>query len=708
MEDMHMKKTRFVIATTVLSLTLTLISCQTKSNKVKVNFDWNIETTEENPAELTVKKGEAYGELPSPEFTLKGYDFGGWNTRSDAKGETITAETLVPEDAVDHMLYGNWIGRQYVVSFDLNGGNINGATMLAPRTVTYGKLYGAMVIPNNPEKKLSTFLGWYLNPEGTGAPITYNTIVKTDSDHTLYAVYKDTRVNYTFESDDELEDFIDPYNALDLQIEDHKLVISNHSEDPRAHLVLNTPLRAGSYVEFDVEFSGEASVEDRVKTSFYLYGGDENGKKIEAGQMGDPHDQEHTRKEIRDWYYGQGANNLQAWELEKWNNGHILYAMNILEDCSTVVMMLEFGRVAVLDEEGQETGAYVEDKTLWENNKWVINSIHLHPADYDYVKFDYNFDEENDIKSFVNSSNLECSINDEALKVMKGAGDAESYFELETQYLPGGSKVEYEVQFVGELQYSTVGNVGINTYGLYPNGMRLDRKANGQAAVETDPLHVRNWYWGGYCINNNSWDPATLVAGEFVKFTTYVYEDCYGIQLKFSFGSGEGYFLIKSVRIVESGDILSRYNFANPNQLLDFNSSSNLSYTLDEDDVGCFLKVENENIKSEGDLILNTLLNEGQKVYIELKLDTNEETFESPYTFIVHHAKYAGKRMKFGQPEKEEPIIVNGTNKWDGGWDGSYVELEFEITADCYGLVFQIVFGANPDAFYRIRSIDIE
>lgn len=704
-----MRKLKYFLATIAASVCLTLTSCEKKNaNQVKVSFSWNIETSEQNPADKVAKRGDKYGELPSPSFTIKGYDFNGWNTRSDLKGEVITSESVIAEDAQDHTLYGNWKGKQYLVSFNLNGGSINGVTELAPRTVTYGKMYGAMVIPNNPQKKLSTFLGWYLNPQGTGEAITFSTIVKTDSNHTLYAVYKDTRVDFTFESNDELEDFIDPYNALDLKIEEHKLVISNHSEDPRAHLILNTPLKAGSYVDFDVEFSGEASVENEVKTSFYLYGGDENGSKIEAGQMGDPHDQVHTRKEIRDWYYGQGANNLQPWEAEKWNNGHIYLAMNILEDCSTLVMMLEFGRKAVVDEEGNPTGAYVSDKTLWANNKWVINSIHLHPADYDYLKSDYDFTDEDDVESFTNPVNVERAIENNVLKITKGDQNVDSYLEFETQHLPGGSKVEFEVQFVGELNRSTVGDVGINTYGLYPNGMRLDRKADGNAAVESDPIHVRNWYWGGYCINNNSWDPASLVAGEFVKFTTYVYEDCYGILMKFTFGSGEGYFEIKSVRVVEVGEILSRYNFANSSQLLDFSSTSNLTYTLEEDNVGNYLKVKNANINSEGDLVLNTILKAGQKVYIEIELDTNEESFTKPYTFIVHHAQYSGKRMKFGNPAQEQNIVVKGTNKWDGAWDGSNFIVDAELTADCYGVVFQMVFGANADAFYKIRSIDIE
>ena len=155
------------------------------------------------------------------------------------------------------------------------------------------------------------------------------------------------------------------------------------------HLVLNSPLKAGSVVNFDLQFVGNASAEDEVKVAFYAYGGDENGNKIERGQMGDPTTAKVTRKQIRDWYYGQGANNLTAYDMTEWNDGHILLSMNILEDCSTVVMMMEFGRKAVKDDQGQPTGAFVEDKSLWENNKWVINSIHLNIADYDLVKPEY-------------------------------------------------------------------------------------------------------------------------------------------------------------------------------------------------------------------------------------------------------------------------------------------------------------------------------
>ena len=683
-------------------------ACQTTpvDTRVTVSFDWNVQTTQENPESIKVNPGEAYGQLPNPDFTLEGYDFNGWNTRGDAKGEFITEDSIVSEDAQDHTLYGNWKGRQYTVTYNLNGGNINGATELAPKTVTYGNMYGAMVIPNNPEKKNSTFLGWFLTPEPSGTPVTYSTIVRTAHDHTLYALFKDTRLVYEFNSEEELEDFEDLRYSLELEISDGDLVISNHSDDPRAYLALKTPLKAGSVVDFDVEFVGEADASERVKAAFYLYGGDADGRIISAGQMGNPHSAD-TRDEIKQWYWGQGANNVERWELPEWNNGHMHQSMNILENCTSVVMMMEFGRQTVLDDEGHETDDYTFDKTLWENNQWVIHSIYLHPADLDLVKPEYNFDEEDDILSFVDAHNLDYYIEDEQLKVAKGTEGGDSYFEFETQYLPKGSKVEYEVQFVGNQKYSEVQEVGINTHGLYPNGMVLNRKVDGTAIdPDVDSEHIVKWFWGGYCINNNSWDPATLVAGEFTKFTTYIYEDCFGIKMSFKFGTSDGYFLINSIRVVQAGDILTRYNFANENQLLDISSYDGTPYALDEDDYGCFLKVT-RGPSGEGNISLNTLLTAGQKVYIDIELSTSDESFSgNTYTFIVHQATYAGKRLKVNG--EEHTIGVMGTNSWDGHWDGSLCTVEVTVDTDCYGLVFQHVFGQDANAFFLIRNIDIE
>lgn len=686
------------------------------SKRIKVSFDWNIATDQPAPKEIKVRTGKTYGKLPEPDFTLKGYDFNGWNTRSDAKGEAVTAETIVVSETNEKILYGDWQGRQYTVTFDLNGGNINGATQLAPRTVTFGKMYGAMVIPNNPEKKLSTFRGWYLNPEGTGESITYGTLVKTDHDHTLYAVYKDTRINYEFTSNAELEDFYDNYNSLEYHIEDNKLVVTNPSEDPRGHLVLNSPLRAGSVVDFDLEFVGTVNAEEQVRAAFYTYGGDQDGRKIERGQMGDPTTATVTRKQIRDWYYGQGANNLTSWDVTEWNNGHILLSMNILEDCQSVVMMMEFGRKAVLDEHGDPTGAFEEDKSLWENNKWVFNSIHLHIADYDLLKSEYHFDDAEDIQSFVNPKNLNVEIVDEKLKVSKGTEEGPSSVELETQYLPKGSKVEYEVRFVGDLP--TVNNqadvdagltVGMYTHGLYPNGyVMTSRDLNNPAPIESE--YDKNWFWGGYCINNNIWDPVML-SDEFTRFTTFINEDCFGVNLEFKFGTSDGYFEIDNVRVVQSADIYSRYNFSNEAQLLDFGSPDGLTYELGEDNIGCYVEVK-KGSKGEGNFALKTPLAPGQKVFIDIEVKTqNPELHNNSnyFTVIPHEAKYhTGRRVSEDAIIDLDPPVL-GTQSWDGGWDAQLTTIECTIVNQCFGVSLQLVFGGSDlNSSFLIRSIDIQ
>ena len=105
-----MKKFRYVLATAITALSMSIVACKSSesSNQVKVSFSWNIETTEQNPTDRSINRGEKYGELPSPDFVIKGYDFNGWNTRSDLKGEAVTSESVVSEDAKDHTLYGNW------------------------------------------------------------------------------------------------------------------------------------------------------------------------------------------------------------------------------------------------------------------------------------------------------------------------------------------------------------------------------------------------------------------------------------------------------------------------------------------------------------------------------------------------------------------------------------------------------------------------
>ena len=184
-------KKLFVGIITILFSFVLAVGCngpKTQEETVTVGFDLNFRTVMDDPDNIEVTPGEAYGTLPTIEVENEGYTFVGWNTKANGKGDTITADSIVAEDAEDHTLYAIWQGKTYTVSYELNGGTINGATSLPTQTVTFGSMYGAMVIPSDPEKPLSEFLGWYLNADGTGAPVSYSSDVRTAKDHTLYAI----------------------------------------------------------------------------------------------------------------------------------------------------------------------------------------------------------------------------------------------------------------------------------------------------------------------------------------------------------------------------------------------------------------------------------------------------------------------------------------------------------------------------------------
>ena len=165
------------------------------NQKVTVSFDYNCETTVANPQSIEVSVGKPYGTLPSVTVKKEGCVFAGWNTRADGKGKTVTANTNVSYTAGNHTLYALWQGDTFTVSFDLGGGNINGATSVSPKSVTYGEIYGMFAIPSNPQKYMAKFDGWFTNPEGNGTPVTINSLVRESGNHTLYAVFRDIRFN---------------------------------------------------------------------------------------------------------------------------------------------------------------------------------------------------------------------------------------------------------------------------------------------------------------------------------------------------------------------------------------------------------------------------------------------------------------------------------------------------------------------------------
>ena len=117
-----------------------------------------------------------YGALETPGRT--GYTFGGWNTREDGQGQTVTSATAytVPGDST---LYAQWSPETHKLHFDSQGGS-----EAADQSVTYDAPVGALTTP---ARTGYDFGGWFTEAGGKGTQYTASTVYHSTADTTLYA-----------------------------------------------------------------------------------------------------------------------------------------------------------------------------------------------------------------------------------------------------------------------------------------------------------------------------------------------------------------------------------------------------------------------------------------------------------------------------------------------------------------------------------------
>ncbi len=332
----------------LLSLMLTLFSGCRGSSKIEIVFDMNWKEAVSAPASIEVKVGEPYGQLPEITEVREGYTFGGWYLNSDCDGEEVTAETVVTS-SVSHVLYAKWIGNKITVSFDLQGGTINGVSNVEDAVVTVGNVYSMMAIPEDPEKESSSFLGWYYDPEGTEGPVRTSTKVEKTEDHTLYAVWQEYQLFYDFENGKGLEVFaaagniqygIAQYNGSD------QLNISNSGTDKADGTALQMwiPLKTGTRVTMDLTFAGELPSED-ARMYMFCYGLNASGTAITDGVLDITESETH-----RKWYHGNGYRAMQkdgVWyygDEGNWHEGNTCkFEMIVMEDCAGLYLMFSLG-----------------------------------------------------------------------------------------------------------------------------------------------------------------------------------------------------------------------------------------------------------------------------------------------------------------------------------------------------------------------------
>lgn len=141
-----------------------------------------------SPTSKNVTYDETYGILARP--SRSGYTFQGWYT-SRSGGSQVTSTTKVTSTG-NHTIYAHWQVNSYQVTFNGNGGTPS----YSNKTVTYDSSYG-----NLPTASYTghDFLGWYTSING-GSQVTSSTIVKTASNHTLYARWNAKSYTVTFQA----------------------------------------------------------------------------------------------------------------------------------------------------------------------------------------------------------------------------------------------------------------------------------------------------------------------------------------------------------------------------------------------------------------------------------------------------------------------------------------------------------------------------
>ncbi|MBQ7671764.1 MAG: InlB B-repeat-containing protein [Paludibacteraceae bacterium] len=144
--------------------------------KSETNTGW---TTVEANAKFTTYRYCKFTAIPDD-----GYRFVGWYSPADASSASSTEDSYQPANAsnqsMSYTYYAKFMANTYTVKFNLN---YNGAPDPSSKTVTFDAAYGDLPTPT---RTGYTFVGWYTASSG-GTQVTSSTIVKTASNHSIYA-----------------------------------------------------------------------------------------------------------------------------------------------------------------------------------------------------------------------------------------------------------------------------------------------------------------------------------------------------------------------------------------------------------------------------------------------------------------------------------------------------------------------------------------
>ncbi len=176
-----------ITSSTIINSTVTYYAHWT--DRVTVTFDGNGGTPSES--EKYILPGDQIGALPTATYGNKRFD--GWFT-DPSGGTQITPSTTINSTVT---FYAHWTRMEAEVTFNANGGTLDGINEEDTIIVNIGSSIGSANLPT-PTRQYKTFAGWYTDPNPNSGTLIDGTEQITQ-DVTYYAHWTPLMVTVNFD-----------------------------------------------------------------------------------------------------------------------------------------------------------------------------------------------------------------------------------------------------------------------------------------------------------------------------------------------------------------------------------------------------------------------------------------------------------------------------------------------------------------------------
>ena len=588
------------------------------------------------------------------------------------------------------------------ITFDLNGGMVEGKAAVADKKVTYGSAYGELPVP---VKENATFKGWNTKANGTGETITSEMISYMKGNVVLYAIYEDKVWDFT--TNDQINAFSKP-ETVTYSIVDNYLKVEGQSGETNT-LVFNSKLKANSMVEIDVEYvSNNTAYASGNQVTFLAYtanaSGDADGKTTAV--MGNAK-----------WDGG--------WDCKK-----TTVAAEVTQDCYGIKMQFVYGA---------DPSAYFK-----------ITGIRI--LEYPLI---YDFSDNTQLDVLSNPANTTYSIVDDYLKVVGTHGSESTLFFKSN--LKTGAKVEIDVEYVCSNPAYSAGQVTFLAYTANAQG-----SADG---VTTTVMGNAKWDGGWDCkkttvitdvtqdcygikmqfVMNSEASAYFKITGIRVFYPSYptytvtydatlenqtvTYGSAYGTlatapsKAGYVFkgwylnadGSGEAvtastivktarnhalYAVYEKETIVEVEEERLEYDFTTSEQASEFSSISNGVVEINTSEGYLKLSPQDKTISGVNDPQSEFLFARDFEAGMTVEID-----FELVGGIKVGHGIWT-----YGVDADRHGLFDSAFyTAWDtpSVWNSGKFTAVVEIVQDCAGIKFLARFANNADAYWRVNAIRV-